>query len=79
MSQEKVDLYKENKLKKKSVLAQERKKYNRTKWIAGIICAIVLCWVLFSVYQVCIATLPREQITIDYSFIDSSLYYFFYY
>lgn len=51
MSQEKVNRYKEEKAKRKEILAKEKRKQAIAKVCAGVIALALVCWIGYSVYD----------------------------
>ena len=58
MSQAKVDRYKEEKKNRKQIMAKEKREWAMIKAGGGILAALVVAWIGFSVYQTINA--PKE-------------------
>lgn len=72
MSQEKVNRYKEEKAKRKEILAKEKKKQTIVKVCAGVIALALVCWIGYSVYVT--ATRPdTSSVEIDSTALDEYL------
>ena len=61
MSQAKVDRYKEEKKNRKQIMAKEKREWTMVKVGGGLLAALIVAWIGFSVYQT--VTAPTQPDT----------------
>ena len=71
MSQAKVDKYKERKANRKEIMKKERRHKMMLKATAGVIGVVMIGWIGFSAYHSYETGLPREQVSVDYTAVES--------
>ena len=65
MSQAKVDRYKEEKKNRKQIMAKEKREWAMIKAGGGILAALIVAWIGFSVYQTINAPKEPENTPIE--------------
>ncbi len=71
MSQAKVDQYKVRKANRKEIMKKEKQHKIMLKISAGVIGIAMLGWIGFSVYHSIESGVVREQVSVDYTAIES--------
>ncbi|MBR2258691.1 MAG: hypothetical protein IJ899_15445 [Blautia sp.] len=61
MSQKKVDAYKQEKANREKIMKKEKAILRLEKCIAAVICAAVICWVGFSIYDKTVSEPVEEK------------------
>lgn len=61
MSQAKVDRYKEEKKNRKEIMAKEKREWTMVKVGGGLLAALIVAWIGFSVYQTIKAPKAEEN------------------
>ena len=63
MSQKKVDIYKEQKANRAQIIKKEKRILFLEKMAALVLCAVVVCWIGFSIYSEAVKT-SEENVTV---------------
>ena len=61
MSQKKVDAYKQEKANREKTMKKEKALLRLEKLIALAVCAVVVCWVGFSIYDKAVSEPVQEE------------------
>ena len=62
MSQKKVDAYKQEKANREKNMKKEKAMLRLEKGIAIVVCALIVCWVGFSIYDKTVSEPVQEKV-----------------
>ena len=73
MSQEKVDKYKDQKLRRREIMKKQRRMHIIRTTVVSIAALALVGWLGYSAFEMFVVNQPRESVVVDYSAVDEYL------
>ena len=73
MSQEKVDKYKDQKVRRKEIMKKQRRMHIIRSIIISVLAIALLGWMGYSAYDMFMKNQPRQVVEVDYSPVENYL------